>query len=137
MPLQLTPQQALIYAMITTAAVDRSLSDEELERISGLVRQLPIFEGLDGDSLALEAQACAKVVSAEDGLKNVLAMITGALPEHLRETAYALAAEVAASDLDIAREEVRFLQLLANALELDKLVCAALERGASARYQSS
>ena len=137
MSMPLTPQQALIYAMITTAGVDRALADEELERISGLVRQLPIFAGLDGDSLALEAQACAKVVSADGGLKNVLDMITGALPVHLRETAYALAAEVAASDLDIAREEVRFLQLLANALNLDKLTCAALERGASARYQRS
>ena len=54
----------------------------------------------------------------------------------LRETAYALAVEVAAADLVVGRTELRFLAILRDRLGLDKLVTAALERSAIARYQS-
>ncbi|MCX7351602.1 MAG: Tellurite resistance protein TerB, partial [Alphaproteobacteria bacterium] len=54
----------------------------------------------------------------------------------LRETAYALAVEVAAADLAVGKEELRFLAMLRDTLGLDKLVTAALERSAIARYQT-
>ncbi len=57
-----------------------------------------------------------------------------ALPQSLRETAYALAAEVAASDLTITDDERNFLTLLAEGLNIDPLVRAALERSAHARH---
>ncbi len=132
---RLTPQEALIYAMMTTSAVDRRISDEELSRIGSMIQQLPAFEGHDRDWLLAEAQDCGRVLVRPEGMKQVLDMIVGALPERLRETAYALAAEVAAADLKIRAEEVRFLELLAKALELDKLTCAALERAAQARHR--
>jgi uncharacterized membrane protein YebE (DUF533 family) len=53
----------------------------------------------------------------------------------LRETAYALALEVAAADLDVRPEETRFLEMLAEALEIDMLTKSAIERGIRARNQ--
>lgn len=132
---RLMPQEALIYAMMTTSAVDRRISDAELSLIGSIIQQLPAFEGHDRDWLLAEAQDCGRVLVRPDGMKAVLDLIVAALPEHLRETAYALAAEVAASDLKIRAEEVRFLELLGQALELDKLICAALERAAKARHR--
>lgn len=132
---RLSPEQALIYAMITTAAVDRKLSDEELRRIGSIVRELPPFVGYSENWLMEEAKACGKVLAAADGLDKVLRMIHSNLPTRLAETAYVLSAEVAASDLSVKPEEVRFLELLAEKLSLDKLVCAALERAAKARHQ--
>jgi uncharacterized membrane protein YebE (DUF533 family) len=132
---RLSPEQALIYAMITTAAVDRKLSDEELRRIGSIVRELPPFVGYSENWLMEEAKACGKVLAAADGLDKVLRMIHANLPTRLAETAYVLSAEVAASDLSVKPEEVRFLELLAEKLSLDKLVCAALERAAKARHQ--
>jgi len=41
------------------------------------------------------------------------------------------------ADLRVVREEIRFLARLRDTLELDKLVTAALERSAAARYQSA
>ncbi len=135
MSARLSPEQALIYAMITTAAVDRTLSDEELKRIGSIVRELPPFVGYSENWLMEEAKACGKVLSGTDGLDKVLRMIHANLPTRLAETAYVLAAEVAASELSIKVEEVRFLELLAEKLSLDKLTCAALERAAKARHQ--
>lgn len=131
----LTPQAALIYAMITTSAVDRIISDEELQRMGAIVRQLPVFASYDHDWLVREAQDCGKILSKSGGLDRVLALIDASLPEHLRETAYVLCAEVAAADLEIKPEERRFLDLLAAELEIDQLTCAAFDRAARARHQ--
>jgi uncharacterized membrane protein YebE (DUF533 family) len=62
-------------------------------------------------------------------------MIVEALPPSLRETAYALAAEVAASDLVVKDDERNFLSLLGEGLRLDPLIRAALERTAHARHR--
>ncbi len=68
-----------------------------------------------------------------EGLNAVLGLIGEALPPKLRETAYALAVEVAATDLAVGKEELRFLAILRDRFGLDKLVTAALERSAIAR----
>jgi len=68
--------------------------------------------------------------------RRVLTLVGEALPDQLRETAYALAAEVAASDLTVKDVEMGLLEMLADELGLDDLVCAALERGARARHRT-
>jgi len=133
---QLTPQEALIYAMVTVAAVDRQVADDELARIGSLVQDLPVFRDAGGDWFAREAQDCGKILRKPEGVARVLALVREGLPPHLHETAYALAAEVAASDLTLKVEEMDFLEMLAEALGLDELICAALERGASARHRT-
>ena len=131
----LTPQEALIFAMITISAVDREISDEELRRIGSIVAELPPFEGYNRDWLVDEAQACGRSLVIPNGLNAVLQLVKKTLPRRLYETAYVLAAEVAASDLNVRDEEIRCLELLAETLEIDRLTCAALERAARARHQ--
>ncbi len=133
---KITPHEALIYVMITTAAADRQISDRELDRIAQVVRQLPVFMGYDLDNLAKAAERCGDLLSNEEGLDEMLEAIAGALPKKLYETAYALAVEVAAADLKVPDEEIRLLELLRDALNLDKLVTAAIERSARARHQT-
>lgn len=135
MPHYLSTHEALIYTMITMSAVDREISDQELGRIGALVQNMPVFEGFDVDELTKTASECGLALGAENGLQDVLEAIGNAIPEKLRETAYALAVEVAIIDRQIEREEIRFLQMLRDRLQLDKLVTAALERGARARHR--
>jgi tellurite resistance protein len=137
MQTQLTPQEALIYAMVTVAAVDREITRVELDRINGMVRELPALRGIEDTWLSNEAQSCGRILAKPDGVATVVAMIVAALPANLRETAYALAAEVAASDLAIKDDERDFLALLAKGLELNPLVRAALECSASARHRTA
>jgi uncharacterized membrane protein YebE (DUF533 family) len=132
----LSPQEALIYAMMTVAAVDRQVTEQELSRIGGIVKELPAFRSVGSDWLSREAQDCGKILSKPGGVDRVLEIIAASLPPELYETAYVLAAEVAASDLAIKVEETQFLELLADELGLDELICAALERGACARHQA-
>ncbi|GJM02849.1 MAG: hypothetical protein DHS20C08_13500 [Rhodomicrobium sp.] len=135
MPHYLSVHEALIYTMITMSAVDSEISDKELSRIGTLVKNLPVFEGFDLEQLTKVASECGLALGAESGLRDVLEAIGNAVPEKLTETAYALAVEVAIIDRQIEREEIRFLQMLRDRLNLDKLVTAALERGARARHR--
>ena len=124
---------ALIYAMVTTSAVDRAMTDAELARIGEIVSNLPIFTTYDGEKLVQASQVCGEILSRENGLEQILQLIRSTLPKRLRETAYAVALEVAAADLSVRPEEARFLDMLRDALDLDKLTTTAIERGIRAR----
>lgn len=128
-------QEALIFAMVTMSAVDRIISDGELRKIGNIVSQLPVFAGFDENMLVKTAEKCGDILGDEDGLEEILKLIAASLPKKLHETAYALAVDVAAVDRDVSNEEIRFLELLRDSLELDKLTIAAIERGARARHQ--
>lgn len=129
----ISPHQALIYVMVTMAGVDRAITDGELERIGRIVQTLPAFQDFDPERLVYVAQECGEMLSAEGGLDAVLGLIQKDLPPKLYECAYALAVEVAAVDLAVQKTEIRFLAMLRDRLNLDKLTTAAIERGAQAR----
>ncbi len=132
----ISTEQALIYVMVMMTGVEGKIKPEELAELELLVRTLPVFRHFDRTRLATVAQECGDMLQEKEGLKTVLALAKDQLPIRLRETAYALAVEVAAVDLIVGREELRFLAILRDALELDKLTTAAIERSAIARYQS-
>ena len=125
---------ALIYAMVLASAADREMTDSELRRIGQIVDRLPVFDDFDTDTLAARAAECAELLNAEDGLEAAIEAISGALPQKLRETAYALACEIVVADGRVAQEELRLLEMLAEGLPIDRLAAAAIERGARARH---
>ena len=126
--------EALIYAMVTVSAADRTMTDRELRKIGDIVKTLPVFADFEPDKLVKVAEACSIILQRSDGLDAVLSLIA-ALPARLHDTAYALAIEVAAADLHVEQEELRFLQMLRDRLKLDPLTTAAIERAARARYR--
>ncbi len=128
--------EALIYAMVTLSAADRTMTDKELLKIGDIVRTMPIFADFDPDKLVGIAEACGALLRDEDGLDNMLAIIKAALPPRLYETLYACAVEVAAADLHVEQEELVFLQMLRDELEIDDLIVAAIERSARVRYRT-
>ncbi len=130
----ISPEAALIYAMVLISASDSKMSDEELIVIGDIVKSLPVFKGFDNNNLVAVAQTCAEILSADEGLRTALKLIADTLPEHLRETAYAVAVDVAVADGKLEQEELRVLELLRHELPVDRLEAAAIERGAKARY---
>ncbi len=126
---------ALIYTMVLISAADNDMTDAELRSIGEMVEFLPVFQDYDRESLTDIARDCAAILDDEDGLDLALDVIRQALPPNLRETAYALACDVAAADGAVNQEEARLLELLRYSLDLDRLIAAAIERGARARHQ--
>lgn len=136
MPGTISTEKALIYVMVTMSGVEARINATELKEMRLVVSTLPIFRGFDASRFDAAAQECAEMLQEPEGLQAVLGLVRDQLSPKLRETAYALAVEVAAADLAVGKEELRFLAMLRDALGLDKLVTAALERSAIARYQT-
>ncbi len=134
MTASITPETALIYTMVIVSAADSEMTDPEIRAIGGVVQHLPAFKAYQTDLLTKAAEDCAALLAEEDGLETVIGLVKQALPERLRETAYALACDIAAADLHVEQEELRLLELLRHHLEVDRLAAAAIERGARARH---
>ena len=130
----LNPHSALIYIMVLMSAADNNMTDRELQRIGEQVRNLPVFLDFNEKELVPLAQDCAARLGEPGGLDQVMDLIVASLPARLSETAYAIACEIAAADLHVEQEELRLLQQLRENLDLDRLIAAAIERGARARH---
>jgi hypothetical protein len=131
----LDPQEALVCTMVLVAAAGEAITDSEIGVMSGLVQTLPVFRGFSADRLAVATDRAVELLREADGLAHAGRLIRDSLPPRLRETAYALACEVAAADFFEDRASVAILELVRDELALDGLVAAAIERGARARYQ--
>lgn len=131
---ELSPQTALIYVMVVTAVADRRVGDRELLTINEIAKTLPIFKNFMPAQLDAATADCLSLLDHEDGINTILHLVKQALPNHLFETAYALACDVIAADGKAGQEELRWLEMLRDHLHIDLLHAAAIERGAKARY---
>jgi len=128
-------QEALIYLMVILSASDRDMGDEELARIGAIVRTLPAFHGFAQARTLAVAQDCQRLLQEEAGLAGVLDLIAETLSPELRETAYALAVDIAAADLDVKLEEDRLLQLVRERFDIERGTGLAVERAARIRHR--
>jgi tellurite resistance protein len=128
--------RALIYTMIVVSAADSDMPDAELRIIGDIVGDLPVFRDFDQHDLPQLLNDCTDLIGRDDGLEETLKAIKAALPAKLRETAYAIACDLVASDGEATQEELRVLELLRRRLNIDRLIAAAIERGARARFQT-
>ena len=131
-----SPHEALIYLMVITSAADREMTDIEMARIGNVLKTWPVFQDFDEWKLIRVAQECQQRLQAQDGLGAVLADVAQVLPERLHDTAYAAAFEVATVDLEMRMEEVRVLELIRDALEVDEATIDAIERATKARHRT-
>ncbi|HIJ61439.1 MAG TPA: tellurite resistance TerB family protein [Rhodospirillaceae bacterium] len=128
---------ALIYTMVLVSAADGDMTDAEMRAIHEIVEFLPVFRDYDPELLPRTAGACAEMLGIDDGLDKILTQIKASLPVKLRDTAYALACDVAVADGDVNQEKLRVLEIIRHRLDVDRLTAAAIERGATARTRTA
>ena len=131
----LSAHEALIHVMVIAASADAKVSDRELEIISRLVTRSPVFDTFERTLLGQVAAQAIDLIKDSSNLEKVLGMVLEAIPPRLHDTAYALAVEVASVDLRLEQEELRFLEMIRDGLNLDGLVAAAIETSARARLR--
>ncbi|CUH84697.1 tellurite resistance TerB family protein [Thalassovita mediterranea] len=135
-PHPLSPQDCLVAIMIAISAADANMRTAELVKIQNAVNHLPIFGAYDIDRIGDVSRIVFDLFSEEEGLDALFGLIRANLPEHLFETAYALACDVAAADGNIPESELRLLEEMRHELNIDRLHAAAIERGSRARHIS-
>ncbi len=131
---QLSPQEAIIYLMVLTAASDGEIRDSELRSIGRVVRSFPLFSEADEQGLVSTAGACGRLMSSEDGLHKVFAAAKAALPLHLAETAYAAMVDVVTADEALDLAELRVLEMARDTFAISDDGASAIERAARVRH---
>lgn len=131
------PQEALVCTMVLVAAADSGgITDRDIGVMASLVQTLPAFDGFSTEKLRHAADATIGLLREENGIAHAGRMIRDALEPRLRETAFALACEVIAAGRAQGQPVLEMLETLGRELRLDRLVIAAIERGARARFQA-
>jgi len=133
-PHSLTAQDALVALMMATSLSDETVRTAELVTIERIVNHLPVFADYDADRIRAVADLVFDLVEEEDGLDALFGIVRAALPDRLRETAYAIACDVAAADGRLDAAELRMLQEIRHELDIPRLHAAAIEQGARARH---
>lgn len=131
-----TPEDSLVAVMVGISVSDETIRTSELLSIEQMVNFLPVFGTYDADRMRRVANVVFELFEDEDGLDALFGLVKQDLPEHLYETAYALACDVAAADGNLAQAELRFLQEMRHVFNIDRLHAAAIERGARARHMT-
>lgn len=132
----LSPQDALVAVMVAVSVSDENIRTSELIAIERMVNHMPIFATFDIDRIRIVAQTVYSLFEEEDGLDALFGLVRDALPENLRETAYALACDVAAADGKLRQAELRMLEEVRSELAIDRLHAVAIEWGARVRHQT-
>ncbi|EAU42810.1 hypothetical protein FP2506_08211 [Fulvimarina pelagi HTCC2506] len=128
-------QDALIQLMLAAAAADGAISDKELREVDELISFLPVFEGFARERLPEIADQNARMLSADDGIDAIVENLIAKVPTRLYETAYALAVEVISADVHATQAELRLLEILRDAFDMDRLTSGAIEHSARVRYR--
>ncbi|TGD62537.1 2-dehydro-3-deoxyphosphooctonate aldolase [Tabrizicola sp. WMC-M-20] len=133
-PPSLSAPDALVAVMVAVSAADEQMRTSELVAIQRMVNHMPVFTSYDSDRIRTVSQTVFDLFEEEDGLDALFGLIRDALPERLRETAYALACDVVAADGRLADMELRMLEEVREELAIDRLHAAAIEWGARVRH---
>lgn len=133
----LDAQEALVCTMVLVAAADGGITDREIGVMSGIVQTMPAFHNFSSEQLRTATEATVSLLREEEGLRHAGQLIRHALEPRLRETAYALACEVAAAGRRTNASSLEMLEFVKDELELDPLAAAAIERAARARHQEA
>lgn len=129
----ISPETALIYAMVIISASDREMNESELARMGEIVRRFPAFRHYDENRLLDDARSCADVLQDEEGVEAALGLMVEAIPHTHSDLLYTVACDIAAIDDAISPEEARILEVLRNRFRIDRLTAAAIERATAAR----
>lgn len=123
----------ILQLLYMTALSDGKLAPIELDSIRAKLVTYPLLK-------TISSNRREKVLSDLLGTLNtkstdeLLDEINEGIPLNLKETAYALALEVCAKDLEMHKSELDFMKKVAKIFNLDKETVKALRKSVDIRY---
>lgn len=130
-----SPCDALVALMIAVSASDVTMRISELIAIERMVDHTPVFADYDAGRIRAVSQTVMTLFDEEEGLDALFGLVRDALPDHLHDTAYLLACDVAAADGRLGETEAALLSEIRDQLQIDRLHAVAIEFSAKARHR--
>lgn len=114
------PRRFLIEAMLAAMGADGEVSAEEVDTLDKTLEEHDLFRDISGDARGRLIDIAANAITeAGGGIKRVGKIASGLPGRTHKQTAYTMACEICVSDGEIPESEIRFLDALQSALDLD------------------
>lgn len=118
-PLSLSQQEAFAAVCVLSVAADGVVEDDEIRRVVTNLAEKRLFRGTRINDLGNMLNNTAKLIQRR-GAAPIMEAAKKSLPQDLRETAFALAADLVLSDGEVDKKEKDFLEEFQTALGLDE-----------------
>ena len=114
------PRRFLIEAMLGAMGADGDITDEEMDTLSRTLEEHELFRDISKDARGRLIDIAADALrDAGDGVKRVSAIAKGLKGRTHNLMAYAMACEICVADGEIPESEIRYLDALQRAVDLD------------------
>ncbi|QLH74003.1 MAG: tellurite resistance TerB family protein [Methanomassiliicoccales archaeon] len=114
---KMTKEEAFAGVALAAIAADGVITQEEANQMIVSMFRMKLYEGMN-DRKFNEILTNDVNVLKKEGLDALLAKAKEALPSDLRETAFAVATDLALADGKIANQEKEILEKIAKAMEI-------------------
>jgi tellurite resistance protein len=115
---ELTKQEAFAGILLGASACDGHTADAEVKSLFTATERMRLFENVTANKWNAMMDVLLKFLN-KDGPLKLVDRCAKALPEGLRQTAFANACDIVLADGTVEDEEKDFLDYLQKALELD------------------
>jgi len=114
----LTKPEAFASILLCAVASDGHISDEEAQGLVTIISRMKLFENWSGDKFNSMMNRLIGMLKRE-GLDKFLSKATEALPDELRDTAFANACDLVLADGVVEDEEKDFLDKVQKMLDIN------------------
>jgi tellurite resistance protein len=114
-PTKLTAQESFIGVAMTAIAADGSITPEEAQGVSAALFRMKMFKGMSERQMKEMFDRVIGVMKKQ-GAGAIIASAAETLNPEMKETAFAIAADLALADGTIEDEEKKYLEELQKAL---------------------
>jgi hypothetical protein len=115
---ELTKQEAFAGILLGASACDGHIAQEEVQSLFTTTERMRMFENVSPNKWNSMMDVLLKILKKSGPLK-LVDMCAEALPDGLRQTAFANACDIVLADGVVEDEEKEFLDHLQKALDLD------------------
>lgn len=128
-----TAQDAIILCLLAAAAVDGTPQNSEVLLIEAIASTTPALAHESSENYARMMEIGLALLGGPEGLESLFSLATRQLSSSERATCFAIVVEFICRNGQIAPEEMRYLDLLADHFRLDRLTRSAIEHAARIR----
>lgn len=105
----LSKHEAFVATMLAVSAADGQISDEEVEDMVSRLRRVHLFSGMSDDDLVASTNRPFALLR-KGGPGELIRSASPVLPNELRESAFAVAVDIAFSDGTVEDEEKQLIE---------------------------
>lgn len=116
---KLNPTEAFAAITLVAVACDGSISEKEAEGISLALSRIHLFQGLSAQAMTSLLEKLLEILR-NNGLNALFNAAKNSLAEEMRESAFAVAADLVLADGNVTQEEHEFLNDLCQALGIKR-----------------